>query len=370
MNLPEKIEFKILSEFGLEGLYENPNKYQDKLDLLRRAMVELSQGFMKRKFVESIYSDAYFCYNFPQNFQKTMITIKKLFSLYNITKFDDEINILDIGCGEGAGMFGIYYYLFQEGRRYKFSLMGIDNTDIFLKRCKNLGEWFNSLNGGIHLELIKGDAFKIIHRINKEYDFIILSNSLNELYPSFKIQMNFIHKLIELLKNYGFIIIIEPALKVLARRLMELRNNLNTLLPCLHSKPCPLLKNRSEWCHQSIRWTPPEYMKILNQKLYRRIEYLKFSYIVIGKERCQNRENSERYSVISKVFRDKGKKRCFVCTDEGVVELIRLDREISEENKDFDAISMGDIIELKNPTKVKPFSWRIGEGTVVKRLDF
>lgn len=62
---------------------------------------------------------------------------------------------------------------------------------------------------------------------------------------------------------------------------------------------------KNEWCHQSIKWTPPIYMNVLNQPLYRKIEYLKFSYLVISGQSYDTIKDN-KYLVISRLFKEKG----------------------------------------------------------------
>ncbi|MEO0127903.1 MAG: small ribosomal subunit Rsm22 family protein, partial [candidate division WOR-3 bacterium] len=214
-----------------------------------------------------------------------------------------------------------------------------------------------------------------IQRDKNNYDFIILSNALTEIFKSEKVPLSFIKSLFERLKKFGIIILIEPALKTLTRRLMKLHNDIIVnrigfiLSPCLHNSKCPGLHKKEEWCHQSIKWNPPEYLKMINQKLFRKIEYLKFSYLIISNYNF-NSLPANHYPVISRLSIEKGRIKCFICTEGGIVELIRLNRERSVINESFDHVCMGDIIEINNPLMNKSKIWKISRDTNIKRLDF
>ena len=374
MKLPEEIERKILLELHLDGIYTNPEIYQEEIDKLRKELINQSCIFTLEYRVVKEYADAYFCYNFPQNFLKSFILAKKFFNIFK-SFVPEEIKILDIGCGDGAGMFGLYYFMHKQKPKTKFQLTGVDINDIFLKRCEAMADWFKEKDSHIDVELVKESAQKFVQKDKKNYDFIILSNTLAEIFQSEKIPLSFIRSLLKHLKEKGVIIIIEPALKNLTRKLMELREDIIThktgkiLLPCLHNNRCPGLNKKEEWCHQSIKWIPSDYLKIINQKLFRKIEYLKFSYLIISSPKY-NPPPYNFYPVISRLSIEKGRKRCLICTEDGIVELIMLNRERSLANGEFEQVSLGDIIEINEPVKIKFRIWKIGKDTGIKRLDF
>ncbi|MGQ9665469.1 MAG: small ribosomal subunit Rsm22 family protein [bacterium] len=375
MKLPEEVENKILSELGISGIYNDPQFYSKKLDTLREKMVYLSQDFARLRATESRYQDAYFAFNFPQNFVKSWIIFNKIYKFYNVPLPKDTIKILDLGCGEGAAMLGLYYGLknIESGADLYFT--GVDTDNNFLYRCRAMLEWLQNLYGNINFNTIKKSLLDFIIDNQDEYDIIIISNALAEIFSKNTIPTNFVRTVIRHLKKDGIFIIIEPALKSLTRRLMEYTNRLKVnnigyiLLPCLHHNPCPLLSKRNEWCHQSIKWTPPEYMNILNQPLYRKIEYLKFSYLVISVQDYDAIKDN-KHLVISRLFKEKGRKRVLLCNKDGIVELVRLDRDKDRKNQEFDNISVGDIVQIEKELRKRQLFWEIISDTVIKRLDF
>ncbi|MCX7994624.1 MAG: methyltransferase domain-containing protein [candidate division WOR-3 bacterium] len=374
MRLPEDLEAKILSELHLDGLYQSAADYRNELDTLRKEMVSLSFRFAAHQRMTEENYNAYFCYNFPQNFMKSVAVMKRLYGIFKIP-LRDEYRILDIGCGEGAGLWGLCYYLNLQNPNCRLFLTGIDVNGFLLKRCQSIGEWFKEKHPYTEILLINESAIKFLQVDKGQYDFIILSNSLVEISQSRKIPISFIQMCMNHLKKGGFVIIIEPALKNLTRRLMELRKSIIEnrigiiLLPCLHNEKCPLLIKIGEWCHQSIKWQPPDFIKIINQKLFRKVEYLKFAYLVITDE-VYKPLVSIIYPVIGRVAKEKGRARCFVCSNNGVIELLRLDRDESAKNEIFIDLTMGDFVEVNDELRIKSYLWRINDGTSIKRLDF
>ena len=67
----------------------------------------------------------------------------------------------------------------------------------------------------------------------------------------------------------GRVLVVEPAMRLEARALMALRDELvgdgvAVLSPCRGARTCPLLQTRGDWCHQDVRWDdrPPSYRSL------------------------------------------------------------------------------------------------------------
>lgn len=351
------------------------SRHARSLRRVRKEMTLLADDFASSVPTEGRYSDAYFAYNFPMNMAKTMLVIKTLRSRYKgLFSGKSQYKVLDIGCGEGAGMFGLFYVLKKEADVRVLRLVGIDSSRKMLERARFLAGKFRSADSRLRVRFQKQkiDAtWKLQSR--KKYDMIIFANSLVEIIGDDSIPSSFMGMVFGRLADQGLVVIIEPALKRYARRLMNLRDGLRcrrdiqVLLPCFHDGPCAILEleKRHEWCHQSVAWSPPEFMKIINEGLNREIDILKFSYLVLFKDKSR-RERPQGYRVVSQLLKEKGKSRCFICTPQGRVELIRLSKSKTARNACFDLLSKGVVLELRNVNAKKNNYWQVMEETDVK----
>ena len=373
MRLPGEIEHKILELIGMPELnWKSVRTHNKRLNRIRKQMYKLSDDFAESSPSEIKYSDAYFAYNFPLNLMKVRSVVLQLKYLYpQVFEHLTEFRICDIGCGEGAGMLGIYYGL-KQFETLKFT--GFDTSPHILRKCKHMMQWLKTVDERVQVRLQQQDmSHGLLKKKVAKYDIVILANSLTEMFTDGAIPVNFIERLLKSCADNGMIIVLEPATKNLSRQLMTLRDDIvsrqkgQVLLPCLHSENCPLIdiRKQKDWCHQSISWQPPDYLKILNQGLNREIKRLKFSYLVIAQKKFP-KPDTNTFLVISNLFKEKGKKRCFLCTPTGRVELVRLNKLKCPTNSEFDKILKGDIISFKNVVQSKPHYWQIVENTKVK----
>ncbi len=373
MRLPSEIEKKILDLLSISDLtWQTKSSHKKRLHELRKQMYKLSDDFAQTKSSAEKYPDAYFAYNFPMNFMKAMMIAQRVKSLYpQLTNHKSTLRILDIGCGEGAGMFGLYYG-FRSSKR--FLLTGIDRSTKMIKRSRGIGDWLQKCDSDMRIKLHRRKVpQRFMSKKAQKYDIVIFANSLAEILPETDIPLRFIERIFQGIDDSGIIIIIEPALKNMSRRLMSLRKEIiqkkkgYILLPCLHESGCPLqeIRQQREWCHQSIPWNPPEFMQIINQGLDREIDTLKFSYLIIAYKKTR-RLSEDGFLVISPLLKEKGKKKCYLCTSRGRSELIRLNKEQTTLNNAFDTIRKGDIIVLEKCIQKKSNYWQITDTTCIE----
>jgi ribosomal protein RSM22 (predicted rRNA methylase) len=375
MRLPEKIAEKILSCTDMDGLdHKTKSLHSRRLRGVREQMRRLSADFRADSPSEARYSDAYFLYNFPSNVVKTMhvmTEIKRHWPQFLLNR--NRYSVLDVGCGDGAGMVGLYHSLKNGGDDVEFRFMGIDSSRIMLDRARKILHWHSKEDRMLRAKFFQRNAKEIRSAANnKKYDIILLINSLAEIVEEDILPTDFMGTLYGSLVEGGLLVIIEPALKSFARRLMHLRDGLvrhkamQVLLPCLHNGPCSLLQveNRREWCHQSVVWSPPEYLQIINHGLNREIDVLKFAYLVAVKTKTPQSKKTG-YRVVSQLLKEKGKVRCFICTPVGRVELVRLGKSKTAHNACFDLVNKGDVMTLDNVNIKKTNYWQVTEKTKV-----
>jgi len=148
----------------------------------------------------------------------------------------------------------------------------------------------------------------------------------------------------------GSLVIVEPALRTRTRYLHALRDALvargaSIFAPCLHSMPCPMLANESDWCHDDLPIDLPQWVTPLARAAGLRWQGLTFSYLVIrpdgqslgrtlmahrdDEHALETRSSTRRYlRFVSDPIRTKGKVEFVGCSTEGALSrLRRLDRD-------------------------------------------
>lgn len=377
VRLPAEIESAILAQAGMAGLGSGPRApYARRIKQLREQMARLSAEFAPGVSRTPQHADAYSLYNFPANFMKTMLVLleaRRSLTAFAFPGARSRLRMLDIGCGEGAAMLGAYHALADAGAGLEFRMTGIDASARMLARGRQMVRRVAGQDARLKARFVNLDAGNTQNPVyDRKYDVILCVNSLAEIYAAEILPRDYMGRLYGALADDGLLVIIEPALKIYSRRLMELRDGLTrhtamqVILPCLHSAPCALVgaRGKEEWCHQSRAWSPPAFLRILNEGLHREIDVLKFSYLVIVRARTAP-ARPDAYRVVSQRLREKGRTRCYLCGPEGRIELVRLNRSRSAANAPFDRVAKGQAVVLENVCKRKPDYWEIAADTKV-----
>ena len=138
------------------------------------------------------------------------------------------------------------------------------------------------------------------------------------------------------LADEGIVILVEPALKLQSRRLLELRKELlkqnqnkmplQILLPCLGHQTCGALENPEDWCHEDVSWWRPPYFRILDQLAGLDRKSLPFSYLVLIKSNRAREEilpelapfsENERQRLVSPAHSEGKELEFFICGQTG-----------------------------------------------------
>jgi hypothetical protein len=97
------------------------------------------------------------------------------------------------------------------------------------------------------------------------------------------------------LDEEGLVVLVEPALKLQSRKLLELRRELlaarerlgaswmQILLPCLGHQACGALSAPQDWCHEEVSWWRPPYFRVIDRLAELDRKTLPFSYLVVTK---------------------------------------------------------------------------------------
>jgi len=162
-----------------------------------------------------------------------------------------------------------------------------------------------------------------------------------------------------------------PALRETGRALLALRDQLleagfRALAPCLTQKPCPALATPRDWCTAEARWEPPRHFQQLAEATGMRAdEMLSFSPLILA--RAAPQPEAGVWRVVGVPPPEKGKKRVWVCSDQGRVPVARLDKHAVIENGDFDNLRRGDLVRLRG-LQERGDGLRVVPGATVERI--
>ncbi len=203
------------------------------------------------------------------------------------------------------------------------------------------------------------------------FDLIVAAHLLNELSGSMTVveraAMVFAWAR-ELLAEGGRIVLVEPALRETTRDLLAIRDRLvaahfQVLAPCFWQGACPALERERDWCHDSAPW-----LQEPDGGSARGRSRVDFAYLVLrqglpGDDRV---DDKRLFRVVSDPIVEKGRLRLYGCGPAGRHALVRLDREESDENRDFSQAGRGDVIVVTGTERAGD-GLRIGGGSRVER---
>lgn len=259
---------------------------------------------------------AYLLWFWPQTYEKVAATLR-MFEPPRAPR------ILDLGAGPAPAAIAALDALGGEA-------LAFDASEAALLEARALEPRLRTQAGNLRSELPQGD-----------FELVIAANVLVEQGFAFR--------------PSGTLVLIEPALRDTGRALLETRDRLLregwfALAPCLTQKACPALASAKDWCTLEARWTPPRYFRQLADATgLRADELLSFSAVVLS--RTQPEPKAGVWRVVGLAPPEKGKRRVWVCSDEGRVAAVRLDRDASDDNALFAGLRRGDLVQLG---KVEP----------------
>ncbi len=261
----------------------------------------------------------------------------------------DDMSVLDIGSGPGTASIAASVFFSMRQPDARIRIAAIERTQSALEKAHEL---FKKIAPPHHsfksatLDITKHTLHKVLAK--QRFDIIIAANVFNELSEdqAFKISTELAR---DFLKENGSFIIIDPALRETARPLMKLRDNLvdggiaRVTAPCLHQQQCSMLAaNERDWCHFYIDWEPPEFLIELDRLSGMDHTHLKMSYMIFRKVKI---EDGKLWRVVSSPLVSKGKRELVLCGKNGeLLKVVRLDKNTSQTNADFDAAKRGDVV--------------------------
>ncbi|MCS6838778.1 MAG: small ribosomal subunit Rsm22 family protein [Bdellovibrionaceae bacterium] len=164
--------------------------------------------------------------------------------------------------------------------------------------------------------------------------------------------------------QFPFLFIVEPGLQHDGRYLLKIReealkNNYFVLAPCTHHQPCPLKQHsKTDWCHDRVLISIPEWMKELQHYLPFKNHSLTFSYLILTTlPALKNHYESTVLSaskarVIGDTLNLKGKIQQAVCWNDTRSFLTYLKRDINSQAILTD-LTRGQIIDIPSSMTVQ-----------------
>jgi len=325
-----------------------------------RAVESLHEGLVGRRVLaraatydDSRHLGAYLLWWWPQTYAKAlaMLDLARGTAAFDLPKAP---RILDVASGPGAAALALLDALGG-------SATAVDASTAALSEAR-------ALSGGA-VRTLQGDLSAGVPDVGGPFDLVAIANALSEL------PLRSRAALVDALPvaGGGAVLIFEPALRETGRGLLEVRDELlrsgawSAAAPCLTQRPCPALENPRDWCTAQHAWDPPPHVAQLAAELgLRADEELAYAPLVLT--RAVAPPPRDVWRVVGVPRPEKGKKRLFVCSDEGRVPVARLDREAAPTNADFDRLQRGDLVSLRGASR-KGDGLRVGPTTQVRKLD-
>ncbi|MFN7685245.1 MAG: small ribosomal subunit Rsm22 family protein [Oligoflexia bacterium] len=219
------------------------------------------------------------------------------------------LRAIEFGAGPATGACGI-----RAGE--KFAPVGLPTEGNFAlieqdRATLTLGEkWFSSFQhwlGGatyasrpFHRKLEPRQGW--LPRQAPKFNLWIMSFVLNEFHESpAELAKTLLDSFDRHLDDEGLVILLEPAMRLQSRRVLELRrellaqdaargSSLQLLLPCLGHQPCGALARAEDWCHEEVTWWRPPYLRLLDDLTGLDRKSLPFSYLVFAKTQASRQK--------------------------------------------------------------------------------
>jgi hypothetical protein len=248
---------------------------------------------------------AYFLYFMPANLYRVASVWGELHRLGFRWGAKGPLRAIEFGAGPAAGASGV-----AAGERYTplgmpsegdWALIEQDRASLELGTAWAERYFADAGNPGwgtrpFHrkIELSKG----LLPRTAPKFNLWVMSFFLNELSESpGEIADALLAAWEKHLDEEGIVVLVEPALKPISRKLLELRKALlqparlkrapwlRVLLPCLGHQACGALAGAEDWCHEEVTWWRPPYYRKLDDLAGLDRKTLPFSYLVIARSR-------------------------------------------------------------------------------------
>lgn len=269
-----------------------------------------------------------------------------------VTKDSQPLKAIEFGAGPGSGALGIGLAESYDSEQIKhpfwnWALIEQDRsilqfaTEWVEKAYSTLG--LNAQIKPFHRKLeIEKQGF--LPRNAPRFHLFLTSYFLNELSLSPKeLSKELIQTWDRHMEEESLIILVEPALKIESRKLLELRKELiqrfneeekrkktpspyKVILPCMGHQTCRALESlsgREDWCHEEVTWWRPSFLKTIDEMCGLDRKTLPFSYLVIAKSKRTREEllpqfkNKKTHRLVSPVHFEGRDLEFYLCGEDG-----------------------------------------------------
>ncbi len=293
---------------------------------------------------------AYGLFFFPQTFVRNRLVLREWVGRHGMPA--RRLRILDLGCGPGSATFAA---LCQFAVAPAVEAFALDRSSKCLARMQQLFAARRGLWPNAALHTIEGDLLNHALPDSGGWDLICSSFALNEVAANDPDILRWIRRLLARLNPNGALMLLEPAGSETSTRLERLRDELarsgsvRILGPCLHHHPCPLLGS-ARWCHEVRRWRIPRTVQLLNRRLFRTVEDVKFSFLLLAPGAPASDRKENLFRMIAPLARPKGKLATIGCNTDGqAIHYDVLTRGLDGPGKSLlSGLERGDIVAAQN----------------------
>ncbi|HKC61578.1 MAG TPA: small ribosomal subunit Rsm22 family protein [Myxococcales bacterium] len=363
MSLSQRVPLLLRRARALLGIGPGPDDRLARAELRRcaRAVEDLHEGLVGRRelarastYGQPAHLAAYLLWWWPQTYAKVRAALALARSAGALQGLPGQPRILDVAAGPGAAGLAL--------------LDALGGTALALDQSAAALSEGRALSGGA-LRTQEADLRRGLPALESDFDLAVVANALSELPAPVRVP------LIGALPvaDGGAVLLIEPALRETGRALLEVRDELllggawKAAAPCLTQRPCPALQHPRDWCTAQHAWDPPPHVGQLAAELGLRADQeLAYAPLVLTRRVAQ--PPPDVWRVVGVPQPEKGKKRLFVCSDQGRMPVARLSRDATAQNADFDRLGRGDLALLRGAAP-KGDGLRIGPAGEVRRID-
>ena len=259
---------------------------------------------------------------------------------------DRPLRLLDVGAGLGATTLGVLRALRAAGHTGSVEVVALDAEPTAVRLLPDVLR-----PTGARVTATHADARSLPPG---RFDLVLLGQVLCELdlglSPDVRAarHADWIDALAaERLLPGGAVVVVEPALRVGARHLMAVRDQVAARgrivrYPCTHGLPCPMRARERDWCHEWADVDLPGWLQPVAREAGLRWEGVSLARLVVQPDGRAPRG----WRATADVRWTNGRGDLWACGEGSLRAFGRLDRHRSETNAAWDELSSGDRFTL------------------------